>query len=165
MLCGKPTPETTRPRGKLGENTASDQNLRFRTAHTRDSNPQSILDHVQMQPAPFWHKNWDTNDAWLAYTPLIYLFLTLEGSWKHKMILVSNFCHKPYGDYERKNVCLFLFVFSGVAHYSIPPLIRIPPYWVFQHIKYGSRPRTWFPAKIIIFKGCIQFDLLNTKIR
>ncbi len=26
------------------------------------------------------------------------------------MVLVSNFCYKPQGDYERKNLCLFLFV-------------------------------------------------------
>ncbi len=32
------------------------------------------------------------------------------------MILVSNFCYIPQGDYERKILCLFLFVFSGVAN-------------------------------------------------
>ncbi len=46
----KPTPETTYPSGKSGEKPS--QNLRFRTAHTRDPNPQSLLDHLFMQPAP-----------------------------------------------------------------------------------------------------------------
>ncbi len=44
-------------------------------------------------------------------------------------------------------ISFFAFLpFSPVKN-SIPPLIEYPPYWIFEHIEYGSRPRTWFPAK------------------
>ncbi len=33
------------------------------------------------------------------------------------------------------------------VHTVFPHLLNTPPYWIFQHIEYGSRPRTWFRAK------------------
>ncbi len=38
------------------------------------------------------------------------------------------------------------YVYSTYAT-VFPHLLNTPPYWIFQHIEYRSRPRTSFPAK------------------
>ncbi len=87
-----------------------------------------------------------------------------EGS---KVLWVKVRCaqQKNMDAHHASSISVYLSFFTSLLFWAstVFPTYWIPPYWIFQLIEYRSRPRTWFPAKIIKFKGCIQFDLLNTK--
>ncbi len=45
-------------------------------------------------------------------------------------------------------LCIFHDILASSRCFTVfPHLFEYPPYWIFQHIEYGSRPRAWFPAK------------------